>query len=135
MAYLHYFEITYREVMHTQGYITLSENGYLQPGNHTMTTATKAEAKLIAHDHGYTFVDGTKEPKPAPKVEKKEPVKGSHGMNISKKCLDDARRIQGKAPFNNFGNFCYGDGYFAQSCIQKYGEKMWNAANDIVRSE
>lgn len=53
----------------------------------------------------------------------------------SKKCLDDARKIMGKKPYNQPGNYLVGDGYFARDCINRYGEAMWNAACKQVENE
>lgn len=54
---------------------------------------------------------------------------------VSEAALKDARMIQGKPPYNTWTNYYMGDGYFARSCIDKYGEAMWAAANEIVRGE
>lgn len=56
-------------------------------------------------------------------------------VRVSEAALKSARMIQGKPPYNTFTNYCYGDGYFARSCIDKFGEAMWAAANEIVRGE
>ncbi|WII71745.1 hypothetical protein QJS83_14870 [Bdellovibrio sp. 22V] len=56
-------------------------------------------------------------------------------VRVSEAALKAARMIQGKPPYNTWTNYCYGDGYFARSCIDKFGEKMWEAANELVRGE
>ncbi len=61
----------------------------------------------------------------------KEPLKAVY-CTLSKKMLDDARKGQGKKPYNEPGNFLVGDGYFAQDRINTYGKDRWEAACEIV---
>lgn len=53
----------------------------------------------------------------------------------SSKCLDDARKALGKYPYNEGTNYLVGDGYFSRSCRDKYGDRMWDEACEIVRKE
>lgn len=53
----------------------------------------------------------------------------------SSKCLDDARKALGKYPYNVGTNYLVGDGYFSRSCRDKYGDRMWDEACEIVRKE
>lgn len=53
----------------------------------------------------------------------------------SSKCLDDARKALGKYPYNEGTNYLVGDGYFSRSCRDKYGDRVWNEACEIVRKE
>lgn len=53
----------------------------------------------------------------------------------SSKCLKDARMAMGAAPYNEPGNYLVGDGYFSQSCVGKYGQRMWDTACEMVRKE
>lgn len=135
MKYLHYFEINIAHLYMKVGYGCITQTEILEPGHYSVFMITEEEARSVAKENGYKFMNGkVKETvKAAPVQEKKEPKAALR--EPSAKCLDDARRIQGKGKYNSFGNFCYGDGYFAQSCIHKYGEKMWNRANEIVSNE
>lgn len=38
-----------------------------------------------------------------------------------RKARDELKMLMGLPPYNNWSNICYGDGYFAQSLVQKYG--------------
>ena len=71
------------------------------------------------------IIHGTKE-LPKQKSTKRQP---------SSKCLDDARKALGKYPYNEGTNYLVGDGYFSRSCRDKYGDRMWNEAYEIVRKE
>lgn len=71
------------------------------------------------------IIHGTKE-LPKQKSTKRQP---------SSKCLDDARKALGKYPYNEGTNYLVGDGYFSRSCRDKYGDRMWNEACEIVRKE
>lgn len=53
----------------------------------------------------------------------------------SSKCLDDARKALGKYPYNEGTNYLVGDGYFSRSCRDKYGDRLWDEACEIVRKE
>ena len=53
----------------------------------------------------------------------------------SARAKSDARMLLGKGVYNTPGNYLFGDGYFAKSCLDKYGEKDWNAACEAVRLE
>ena len=71
------------------------------------------------------IIHGTKE-LPKQKSTKRQP---------SSKCLDDARKALGKYPYNEGTNYLVGDGYFSRSCRDKYGDRMWDEACEIVRKE
>lgn len=71
------------------------------------------------------IIHGTKE-LPKQKSTKRQP---------SSKCLDDARKALGKYPYNVGTNYLVGDGYFSRSCRDKYGDRMWDEACEIVRKE
>ena len=71
------------------------------------------------------IIHGTKEI-PKQKSTKRQP---------SSKCLDDARKALGKYPYNEGTNYLVGDGYFSRSCRDKYGDRMWDEACEIVRKE
>lgn len=71
------------------------------------------------------IIHGTKE-LPKQKRTKSQP---------SSKCLDDARKALGKYPYNEGTNYLVGDGYFSRSCRDKYGDRMWDEACEIVRKE
>lgn len=71
------------------------------------------------------IIHGTKE-LPKQKNTKRQP---------SSKCLDDARKALGKYPYNEGTNYLVGDGYFSRSCRDKYGDRMWDEACEIVRKE
>lgn len=71
------------------------------------------------------IIHGTKEI-PKQKSTKRQP---------SSKCLDDARKALGKYPYNEGTNYLLGDGYFSRSCRDKYGDRMWDEACEIVRKE
>ena len=53
----------------------------------------------------------------------------------SAKCLKDARKALGAAPYNEPGNFLVGDGYFSRDCINKYGQRQWDEACRLVTNE
>lgn len=53
----------------------------------------------------------------------------------SSKCLDDARKALGKYPYNEGTNYLVGDGYFSRRCRDKYGDRLWDEACEIVRKE
>lgn len=71
------------------------------------------------------IIHGTKE-LPKQKSTKRQP---------SSKCLDDARKALGKYPYNEGTNYLVGDGYFSRSCRDKYGDRVWDEACEIVRKE
>ncbi|WP_404603756.1 hypothetical protein [Raoultella planticola] len=71
------------------------------------------------------IIHGTKE-LPKQKRTKRQP---------SSKCLDDARKALGRYPYNEGTNYLVGDGYFSRSCRDKYGDRMWDEACEIVRKE
>ena len=71
------------------------------------------------------IIHGTKE-LPKQKSTKRQP---------SSKCLDDARKALGKYPYNEGTYYLVGDGYFSRSCRDKYGDRMWDEACEIVRKE
>ena len=71
------------------------------------------------------IIHGTKE-LPKQKSTKRQP---------SSKCLDDARKALGRYPYNEGTNYLVGDGYFSRSCRDKYGDRMWDEACEIVRKE
>lgn len=71
------------------------------------------------------IIHGTKE-LPKQKSTKRQP---------SSKCLDDARKALGEYPYNVGTNYLVGDGYFSRSCRDKYGDRMWDEACEIVRKE
>lgn len=79
--------------------------------------------KVIADEAN--IIHGTKE-LPKQKSTKRQP---------SSKCLDDARKALGKYPYNEGTNYLVGDGYFSRSCRDKYGDRMWDEACEIVRKE
>ena len=35
--------------------------------------------------------------------------------------LDDLKKLKGLPPYDNWSNICYGDGYFAQSIVSRFG--------------
>lgn len=63
------------------------------------------------------------------------PKQKSTKRQPSSKCLDDARKALGKYPYNEGTNYLVGDGYFSRSCRDKYGDRMWDEACEIVRKE
>lgn len=147
MKYVHFLTNSFRPSrstqMFTMTYMVVSEHKQLQPGQYTMTPASYEQAKVYADKIGAKFV-GCKvdelqvtraKDKPAEKVMHGGRGGGKSHGNIPLKALDDARKIQGKGKYNTFTNFCYGDGYFARSCIDKYGERVWQMANEIVSGE
>lgn len=62
-------------------------------------------------------------------------AQGNSKHQPSSKCLDDARKALGKYPYNEGTNYLVGDGYFSRSCRDKYGDRMWDEACEIVRKE
>lgn len=66
-------------------------------------------------------------------VERHQKVKPAVGP--SAKCLKDARKALGAAPYNEPGNFLVGDGYFSRDCINKYGQRQWDEACRLVLNE
>lgn len=66
---------------------------------------------------------------------KELPKQKSTKRQPSSKCLDDARKALGKYPYNEGTNYLVGDGYFSRSCRDKYGDRMWDEACEIVRKE
>lgn len=57
------------------------------------------------------------------------------GPTPSSSCMDAARKFCGVAPYNEPGNYIVGDGYFANDCRKKYGDKNWERACALVREE
>ena len=53
----------------------------------------------------------------------------------SSSCMRDAKKACGVAPYDVPGNYLVGDGYFANDCRKKYGEKMWDYACELVRKQ
>ncbi len=134
MSYLHYFELYNPVYLLRIGYVCVCPTDTMSTGYHAVTSMTFDEAKETAKKNGYTFIDSRIKDQKAATEEKVQ--KAAPGKRMpSAKCLDDARRIQGKGKYRTMMNFCYGDGYFARSCIDKYGEAMWKEANEIVRKE
>lgn len=37
------------------------------------------------------------------------------------KAMKDLKVLNGDPPFDNWSNICYGDGYFANSLVKRYG--------------
>lgn len=68
----------------------------------------------------------------ARKVEKRMPQRLVH---VSANCMKDARKALGAYPYNEGTNYLVGDGYFSRSCRDKYGDRMWDEACEIVRKE
>lgn len=66
---------------------------------------------------------------------KELPKQNNTKRQPSSKCLDDARKALGKYPYNEGTNYLVGDGYFSRSCRDKYGDRMWDEACEIVRKE
>ena len=66
---------------------------------------------------------------------KEIPKQNSTKRQPSSKCLDDARKALGKYPYNEGTNYLVGDGYFSRSCRDKYSDRMWDEACEIVRKE
>lgn len=134
MKYLHYFEVNIGHLYMKVGYGCVTETEIMEPGYHNVFMITEDEARSVARKNGYRFMNGKIKHQKAATEEKVQ--KAASGKRMpSAKCLDDARRIQGKGKYRSMMNFCYGDGYFARSCIDKYGEAMWKEANEIVRNE
>lgn len=52
---------------------------------------------------------------------------------LNRNCVEDAKKACGVYPYNEGSNYLAGDGYFSRSCIDKYGEKQWKQACDLVR--
>ena len=61
--------------------------------------------------------------------------KNKPAVSPSAKCLKDARKALGAAPYNEPGNFLVGDGYFSRDCINKYGQRQWDEACRLVLNE
>ena len=149
MKYVHFLSNTFRPrgctESFTMTYMVLSDHKQLKPGHHMMTPASYETAKTYADKVGAEFVGPAVEPVVEAAKNRKETRKekvlfggrsgGKSQGNVPLKALDDARKIQGKGKYNSFTNYCYGDGYFARSCIDKYGEKVWEMANKIVSEE
>lgn len=38
-----------------------------------------------------------------------------------REALDDLKKLRGLPPYDNWSNICYGDGYFANSLVRRYG--------------
>lgn len=125
MPYLHYFELYNPVYLLRIGYACVCSTDTMSSGYHAVTSMTFDEARATAKKNGYTFIDS--------RVKDQKAASGKR--TPSARCLDDARRIQGKGEYRSMMNYCYGDGYFARSCIDKYGEAMWKEANEIVRNE
>lgn len=66
---------------------------------------------------------------------KELPKQNSNKRQPSSKCLDDARKALGRYPYNEGTNYLVGDGYFSRSCRDKYGDRLWDEACEIVRKE
>ena len=66
---------------------------------------------------------------------RKNERKNSPAVSPSVKCLKDARKALGAAPYNEPGNFLVGDGYFSRDCINKYGQRQWDEACRLVLNE
>lgn len=71
---------------------------------------------------------------PAPYSPRSPKAQGP-SVGPSAKCLKDARKALGAAPYNEPGNFLVGDGYFSQDCINKYGQRQWDEACRLVLKE
>lgn len=70
----------------------------------------------------------------------KVPTKTDRGLvrsvtRPSHACLEAARMLLGKGEYSTSGNYLVGDGYFANDCRKKFGEKNFERACDIVRGE
>lgn len=147
MKYVHFltnsFNVTNSTEVFSMTYMVVSETRQLVPGHYTMTPVSYDQAKAYADKIGAEFIGCRLEQPPVNNRKQRKAETVIHGgrgggksqVNIPLKALDDARRIQGKGKYNTFTNFCYGDGYFARSCIDKYGERVWEKANEIVRGE
>lgn len=143
MKYVHFIVNTFRPSRSTQmftvTYMVLSDTRQLPPGQYTLVPATYDQAKQYADSIGAEFIGCKPDPVEQPKVKAKLFHGGRGGgksqANVPLKALDDARKIQGKGKYNTFTNYCFGDGYFARSCIDKYGAKVWEMANEIVSGE
>lgn len=61
--------------------------------------------------------------------------KNKPAVSPSAKCLKDARKALGAAPYNEPGNYLVGDGYFSRDCINKYGQRQWDEACRLVLNE
>lgn len=99
-----------------------------EPGN--------PESDCLAHFHS-DFLPGIMEQlNNLHKVPKKPANSMNYGVrNINSNCLRDARKALGKKPYDGGGNYLVGDGYFSRDCANKYGDKQWQAALDLVRGE
>lgn len=95
-----------------------------------------AESECIAHFHTDWLPGVTNALNNLHKVPKKPDSGMMYGMSRpSHACLDAARKLLGKGQYNTGTNYLVGDGYFANDCRKKYGERNFERACDIVRDE
>lgn len=75
--------------------------------------------------------------KPAPVAPQRAtaPAEPEKRVNVSSKCMRDARKALGAFPYNEPGNILVGDGYFSRDCINKYGQKQWDEACRLVEAD
>ena len=75
--------------------------------------------------------------KPAPVAPERPtaPAEPEKRVNVSSKCMRDARKALGAFPYNEPGNYLVGDGYFSRDCINKYGQKQWDEACRLVEAD
>lgn len=146
--YLHLIrqKITVGPTVLKQYFMVVSNQDTLPPGHHTVVPCTYEMAVAHANEIGATIVGEPYEEdmsrteadvKQSYKnvVKKVKPKVEGKAKQPSKACLNDARKAMGVAPYNQGVNYLVGDGYFAMSCIKKYGEVMWDRACEIVRGE
>ena len=48
------------------------------------------------------------------------------------KCVDKLKMLRGLKPYNTSSNFCYGDGYFAESIKKEFSKEMIAEALEII---
>lgn len=117
-------------------FMVVSNDKQLPPGHYAMTPCTLEQAKVYAKsiDAELVGTDAEEKPVTVPRNGRKGKCMGVN-KKPSAKCLNDARKACAVKPYNTPSNYLFGDGYFAQSCRDKYGERMWNMACEMVRAE
>ncbi|UOK16650.1 hypothetical protein HBKIJOIA_00049 [Salmonella phage S1] len=99
-------------------------------------TPDEAESECIAHFHTDYLPGVLEQLNNLHKV----PTKAERGLTRpvsrpSHSCMQAARKLMGVGEFNTPGNYLVGDGYFANDCRKKFGEKNFARACELVRDE